>query len=506
MSSGSRTTNSIRNISANVIYQLFIILINFISRWLFVRIFDASYLGINGLFSNILNILSLAELGVGGAIVYSMYKPMYDGDTKKIAALINYYHVLYNRIAIIVAAIGLVLLPFLKYFVNLDGEFQNLELYYLLYLLSTVASYLFVYKTSVISVAQQDYKLKIYNVFFTIIRFLLQIIVLVIFKSFLLYTIVQIIVPILNNLYISYKAEKWFPYIKDNYELDNIEKKSIWMKIKSMFFYQIGGVILNNTDNILISSLVGTVTLGIYSNYSLIISSVGTGVSLVFLGIHSSLGNLNASEDNEKKELVFRTLNMLGFWIYGFCVVCFCTLTQDFITMFFGENFIIDTLTLYVAVANFYIMGSLYPIACYRNTIGLFNDTKYIMVFASIINLVLSVFLGMKYGLIGILMATAIARLATNVWYEPLKLYQIYFKKSALNYFKSQVINLIIILVLIFLTQFCTDLISISNRAEAFFIKIIICVIVSNVLYFIRYKNTIEFKYMSSLIKMKLNK
>ena len=194
--------------------------------------------------------------------------------------------------------------------------------------------------------------------FFTIIRFLLQIIVLVIFKSFLLYTIVQIIVPILNNLYISYKAEKWFPYIKDNYELDNIEKKSIWMKIKSMFFYQIGGVILNNTDNILISSLVGTVTLGIYSNYSLIISSVGTGVSLVFLGIHSSLGNLNASEDNEKKELVFRTLNMLGFWIYGFCVVCFCTLTQDFITMFFGENFIIDTLTLYVAVANFYIMGS----------------------------------------------------------------------------------------------------------------------------------------------------
>ena len=301
MSSGSRTTNSIRNISANVIYQLFIILINFISRWLFVRIFDASYLGINGLFSNILNILSLAELGVGGAIVYSMYKPMYDGDTKKIAALINYYHVLYNRIAIIVAVIGLVLLPFLKYFVNLDGEFQNLELYYLLYLLSTVASYLFVYKTSVISVAQQDYKLKIYNVFFTIIRFLLQIIVLVIFKSFLLYTIVQIIVPILNNLYISYKAEKWFPYIKDNYELDNIEKKSIWMKIKSMFFYQIGGVILNNTDNILISSLVGTVTLGIYSNYSLIISSVGTGVSLVFLGIHSSLGNLNASEDNEKK-------------------------------------------------------------------------------------------------------------------------------------------------------------------------------------------------------------
>ena len=160
---------------------------------------------------------------------------------------------------------------------------------------------------------------------------------------------------------------------------------------------------------------------------------------------------------------------MLGFWIYGFCVVCFCTLTQDFITMFFGENFIIDTLTLYVAVANFYIMGSLYPIACYRNTIGLFNDTKYIMVFASIINLVLSVFLGMKYGLIGILMATAIARLVTNVWYEPLKLYQIYFKKSALNYFKSQVINLIIILVLIFLTQFCTDLISISNRAEAFF-------------------------------------
>ena len=146
MSSGSRTTNSIRNISANVIYQLFIILINFISRWLFVRIFDASYLGINGLFSNILNILSLAELGVGGAIVYSMYKPMYDGDTKKIAALINYYHVLYNRIAIIVAVIGLVLLPFLKYFVNLDGEFQNLELYYLLYLLSTVASYLFVYK------------------------------------------------------------------------------------------------------------------------------------------------------------------------------------------------------------------------------------------------------------------------------------------------------------------------------------------------------------------------
>lgn len=504
MTQSSRTTNSIKNVIANILYQVFIIFMNFITRWIFVKIFDPSYLGINGLFSNILSILSLAELGISGAMLYSLYKPMYEGDKKQISALISYYKILYNRIACIVAIIGLCFFPFLKYVINMDGNIPYLEIYYLLYLLGVVSSYLFVYKSSVISAAQKDYKLKIYNMAFTIIKFILQILSLIIFKSFMVYTIIQIIVSIANNYFISYKAEQWYPYIKDKNYLDNASKKNVWNRIKSLFLYQIGGVALNNTDNILISTLVGTVTLGIYSNYTMIISNLSNALSLFFLGVHSSLGNLNASNNNEKKVFVFKLLNIIGFWLYVFSSICLLILTQDFITIFFGKVYMIDNFTLIVAVLNFYFSGSFYPLACYRTTIGLFNETKYIMLFTAIINLVLSIVLGIYFGLVGILSATFIARLLTTFWYEPRKLYKIFFKQSPLSYYLSHVLNFLYILIMTIVLKIVLDSIDINNIYITFTIKLSVCMIFINFMYFIIFKNTEEFKYLLKLLKEKI--
>ena len=501
----SRVNNSINNIVMNIVFQIFTIIISFISRVVFVRVFDANYLGINGLFSNILNVLSLAELGVGGAITYSMYKPMRENDKERLCALINYYKVLYNRIAIFVAVVGLSLIPFLDYFINMDTAVPYIKVYYIMFLANSVASYLFVYKTTIISVAQKDYKVKKYNIFFTILKFVMQILVLMIFQSFFLYTLVQVIISLINNYYVSLKAVQWFPFIKKNkYALKRFEKKEIWEKIKSMFAFQIGGVILNNTDNLLISMLVGTAIVGVYSNYALIIASVNTSASLIFLGIHSSVGNLNAGENMEKKKFIFNVLNLMGDWIYGFCSIALVVLSQDFIGMVFGDNYKLGNDILIVCVINFYIVGVLYPLFNYRTTIGLFQDTKYIMLIAALVNLIGSIVLGYKIGLFGILLATAIARLATNAWFEPYVLYKKYFKDSPVKYYIRRIENVLFVIGVIIGILWGLYFIQIQNMFIKFIIKIVVCAIIPNILYTLRYRNTAEFQYLYEILKGKL--
>ena len=292
MNKNSRTKNSMINVTVSVIYQIFMLLITFITRRVFIENLGVDYLGIGGLFSNLLEILALAELGIGGAISFSMYKEIAENNQEKLKALNTYYKSLYNRIAIIVLIIGLSLLPFLKYLINLENEVQNVEVYYLIYLFNAVFSYLFVYKTTIVTADQKEYKLKAISCAFEILKAALQIISLIVFKNFLLYLFIQVFCTLLGNFIKSKMAEKWYPFIKENKELDKIEKNNVWSNIKSMFFYKFGGVALNNTMNLLISVLVNTTMVGYYSNYTMIYNKINSFITLFFSSILASVGNV----------------------------------------------------------------------------------------------------------------------------------------------------------------------------------------------------------------------
>jgi O-antigen/teichoic acid export membrane protein len=491
------------NILAGSISQVVSLMLQLISRTIFLNTLGIEYLGINAIFFNVLTVLSLADLGFGTAIIYSMYKPLAENDTDTVVALMTYYKKIYHKIAILVAAIGIGMIPLLPYVVNLKTNIPHLSVYYLLYVINMVISYFMAYKYTIISADQKDYLLSIYSLIGSILQTILQILILLIFKNFMLYLFVMILRTFLVNWFQTKKAKKLYPYIKETKELDSITKKSINENVKSMFLYKLGGVLLNNTDNFIISMIVGTVYVGFYSNYLTIITAVTSFVIIIFNSLTHSVGNLNANNDKEKQFEIFRVINFIAFWIMTFCSVCFLILLNDFITLWIGEEYVFGMLTVSVIVLNFFMPGTISDVSIYRDTTGMFKQTKYIFLLTAFINLVLSIILGKIYGLFGILLATAISRILTNMWYEPFILFKTYFKKSPLLYFRRQILYWIIFIICSIGTYLLCSIfkgISIVNLI----LKLMICILVPNIIILALFFRSKEVVYLYEQIIKKI--
>ena len=403
MNQRSRSYNSAVNAAVNIIAQFIILLINFGTRKIFIVAFGENYLGISGLYSNILSVLSLAELGVGSAILYCLYKPVAENDYAHINALINYYKKLYRIIGLAVAAIGLLVVPFLNYLVNIEADVGNITLYYLLYLANTVSSYFLVYKTAILTADQKNYIIKICTAIVQIVQFVVLTVIALVFRNYTLYLALQILFSILVNVVSSFVASKKYPFINGKNQIGEEEKKTIWTNIKAMFSYQVGNVVVNHTDNILISLLISTITVGFYSNYSMVVSAVNTFAALIFTSVQASIGNLAAKESSERQYEVFKKLSVIGFCITSFATVSFIILFQDFITILYTDYYLLDFNIVVACSINFYMVNILQPIYCYRNTVGLFRQTKRVMIYTALLNIVLSIILGKICGLFGIL-------------------------------------------------------------------------------------------------------
>lgn len=490
----TRTFNSVRNISIGVVNQFVITVLSFVIRTIFINTLGVEYLGVNGLFYNILNIFSLAELGIGNAIVYALYKPISENNEQKIAALVRYYKKLYNCVAVFVAVAGMALIPFLPLLVKTEKPINHITLFYVLYLTNSVFSYLCAYKAAIINADQKMYIVKVYSFVFSVIQTVLQAIILIFLRNFICYIAAQIICTLLSNIFISKKANNLYPYIKSNVILDNQERKDIFKNIKSLFLYKLGGVILNNTDNILISVMIGTVWVGYYSNYNVIIYALLAFIGIIFTSVNASVGNLNATSDALNKYRVFNILNFLAFWIAGFASVCLFVLLKDFITLWLGKEYVFGSLTEFAVILNFYIVGIIQPVWVYRESTGFFNQTKYVFMCTAALNIILSVILGRIIGIGGVLLATAVSRLCTNFWYEPLVLYRMYFKQNVLFYLLRHLLYLLITLFAAVLTWFATLEVSGASFA-GLIIKGIICLLIPNTVFCLALHKTYEFQY-----------
>ena len=306
----SRVSKIVYNLTTGIIFQLITMVLNFISRTYFIRFLGVEYLGLNSLYTNILTILSLADLGINNVLMFSLYKPLHLKNFDRVVSIINYFKKVYLIIAFIIGALGLILIPFLDYIVNLDDKIHNYKLYYILILINTVSSYLYIYKSILISADQKKYILNNFNSVFILIKYSFLIMVLYIFNSFFLFLLIQNIYTIISNIIISSKANKLYPFIKNrSINLDKLEKKVISNNVKTMLMYKIGGVILNNTDNIIISILLGTVAVGYYSNYLIIVFTITGFTNILMSSLISSVGSLI---NNASKEYILKTFNSLN--------------------------------------------------------------------------------------------------------------------------------------------------------------------------------------------------
>lgn len=509
MKEESRTRNSLRNMSVGFVAQILNLLLNFISRTLFIKILGVEFLGINGLFSNILLILSLADLGIDSAMIFSLYKPLATKNYIIINSLVSFYKKVYRTIAISVAVIGVALVPFLKYLVNTNQEIPYLEVYYVLFLLNSVVSYLFVYKTSVIEADQKNFLIRIYSVVFEFFKIITQSVFLVLTHNYIIYLLLSIIFSMLKNITLANRANKLYPFLYGPSEkLDRNTKKQIFDNVKSMSFYKIGGVLLNNTDNILISVMLGTIWVGYYSNYYLIITGITSFTSILFTSISSSVGNLIASSDevvnentnHDKNEVIYKGLTFVSFWIYGIGTICLFVLFNDFISLWLGHGFSLSTATVMAIVLNFYIAGILSGTTIYRNTTGLFRQIKYIFLYTAAVNLVLSIVLGYFYGMAGILFATFIAKSTVNFWFEPWMLYKTYFKKKSLVYFGDQFKYFLTVFLGMLTISFLDNFVA-SPTIINFIARAVIYFLILNFIFFMLFKNTIQMEFLLSKIQ-----
>lgn len=454
--SNSRTKNSILNMASSIGYQMISLIMSFVSRTIFLQVLGVGYLGINGLFSDVLSMLNMAELGFGTAMTFSMYKPLAEKDYDTLAGLTNFYKKVYRVIAATIMVLGVALLPFLPHLINLEQDIAYIEVYYLIFLMCNVASYLVTYKTTVLYADQKNYIMLQHGAVWHVAEVCTMLIVLYVTKNYMLYLITQLIFVYGRNFYMSHLASKYYPYLNKKVKLPKERTKGIFKDVGSAFLYKIANVLLTATDNTLISVLISTEMVGFFSNYQIIVGKLANLVGTLFTSLIASLGNLIAKENEERRYSVFKTMQSLSLIISTFCVTCLLLLEEDFIRIWLGEKYVLSTFALLAIVFNFYFTISTKPVTTFREAAGLFRKTKFIMLWTAGLNIVFSIVLGKLIGLAGILLATSLSKLLTCFWYEPKLLYNDYFKKPCGLYFIEMLKGTVVIAISVALAWIAT--------------------------------------------------
>lgn len=496
-----RIKNSLTNISFGLFSQVISILINFGMRTVFIQKLGIEYLGLEGLFTGILMALSLANLGFDTAIIYSLYKPLADKDKVKIQALMNLYRKAYKVVGLVILSIGLLLAPFLKYFIDGEPAVENITLIYILFLLNTAISYLFVYKQSILIADQKTYIISKVHIYFVIVTNVIQILILLTTKNYILILITQIIFRVLENIYIVRLTNKLYPYInvKNNSKLTSEDKKEFYQNLYSLFLYKISGVIINGTDNIIISKFIGLTFVGLYSNYLLIISTISNLISYIFHSLNASVGNLNVTGTVEKKYLIFRVVNFLSFWIFGVTSVCLWIGLNPLIIIWLGERYILSDFVVFSVLLNFFTMGMQNASTMFRETTGLFRKGKYRPLIAAFLNLFFSVLLVKYIGLPGVFIGTVLSRICTYFWYDPYIIYRNVFNKSVFSYFSRYILNTLIIVIVLYILNYVSSIIYLANKYVDLCVDLTISFFITNLILILVYRNTEEYVYLANV-------
>ncbi len=428
----SRTKNSVVNSLTSVITQILTVVMNFVVKVVFTRTISMEYLGVNGLFANIITMLSLADLGIGTAIPYSLYKPLAENDHKRVNILMKFYAKIYNIIGTVVLLVGLGLIPFLPMLIKGGEGVPHLEFIYALFVIHSASSYFFVYKRFLIDSDQKGYITAKITFLFSFVLSIVQIVILYVWHNFIFYLLSSIVFVVLQNIYISKKAATLYPYIKDKTEekMDKEDVKEITKNVSSLFVYKVGSVITNGTDNMVISKFLGLIPVGIYSNYVLVTKSLNNVVSQLFNAITSSIGNMVVTTNPKHSRYVFEKLVFLNFWFYAFCSIAILILINPFIGLFFGEKFVLSDGVAFALVIDFYLNGMQSASTSFLNAYGLFYEGRYRPIFMVILNIIVSIILVKPFGIVGVLLGTIISRICTICWMDPRIVYKYGFKNE----------------------------------------------------------------------------
>lgn len=437
MTNNSRTKNTILNFISSIGGQLVIILMQFVVRTVFIHTLGKSYLGINGLFTNILSMLSLAEMGVGSAIIFKLYEPIAHNDEKRIIVLMRFYKEVYRYIGIAVAVIGVCLIPFLPNLINDYDKLETLNInvvfIFLIYLFDSFSSYLFfAYKSAIIKADQKEYYINIIGYLFTIGSSILQIVTLVLFKNFELYVLILVIKTIGQNFVVALFADKHYPFLKMRTKdrVNSEEAKGVFKDCGALFIYKMNNVVVKSTDNIVLSAFLGLDSVALYSNYAIFYTTIRTLFTKIFNSVGHSIGNLHTTHDIKQEYKVFEATMLVAAILGGTAFVGIFVVADEFVNRWIGSDWLLVQPFSFLMGLEIYTVSYKQALAKYRTSYGLFRQGWARPLAGMLINLIVSIVLVKPLGISGVLIGTILADWLTFAWYDPMILHKIGFEKA----------------------------------------------------------------------------
>ena len=490
-----RTKNATRNIIFGVILKAYQIIVPFLMRTAMIYLMGVQYLGLNSLFTSILQVLNLAELGVGSAMIYSMYKPIAEDDNATICALMKLYKTYYRIIGLVIAVIGCALTPFIPKLISGDvPDNLNIYLLYLLNLGATVLSYwLYAYKNCILQAHQRVDIVSKVSLVTSTIQYALQLLVLWLFKDYYLYVIVLLATQALTNIATAMCADRIYPQFKPKGQIATEEKKAINNRIKDLFTSKIGGIIYDSADTIVISSFLVLTALAIYQNYFYILNAITGLITVVFSACTAGIGNSIVVETKGKN---YKDLNKFTFiicWGAGFCAVCLLCLYQPFMELWVGKDLMLSSSAVICFVVYFFVrqLNSLFN--TYKDASGMWHEDRFRPLVAALTNLALNLILVQFIGLYGILISTVLAIVCVGMPWLLHNLFTVIFEKKYLvGYLKNLLYYCFIILISCTITYFICTKVN-AGLITTLVIRGAICVVLPNLIYLFAYYKRIEF-------------
>lgn len=531
----TRTQNTFLNTAAGMAAYAFNILTGFIMRSIFLATLGIEYTGISSLFTDLLTLLSFAELGIGSAIAFSLYKPIAQGDYKKVSVLMQFFKRAYQVVAGAVLGLGLLLIPFLKYLVppekineSIRGEVSKyIILIFVLYVINSAVSYLQVYKSTLLTAHQQQRKISSIQMIMSVVRVVVEASILLILNIFIkenrawifiVYLIAGIIITRTTNVIISVYADKRYPQVdyKIKEKLPKEEKKKLYKDVSALMIYKVCQEVNTSLDSIVMSAFYGPLWVGLISNYRLVTGKIRLVILQFFNAVTPSMGNLAAEKDAEYQYKTFRALQFMSFWICCFCGVSFLVLLNPFIEIWLGRDEMVMNVWIPITLSAIFCSHTiLAPVSAIRNANGLFVQGKYRPIFLCVINVILSIVFAAWLGeggknpiagVIGIKIATIISHLSTTHWYDPMIIYKHVFKRPLISYFKNFAIYVGVTAAAGIMTYGTGWLLFGSSTdgefkgvlpgtplAVSFIVKCIFCVVIPNLMVWLLFRKTEEY-------------
>lgn len=503
----NRKENAIKGSITGVLYQFVNLLLPFVLRTVFVYTLGIEYTGLNSLFSSIISVLNLAELGVGSALIFSMYKPISENNTEKICALMQLYKVYYRIIGGVVLAIGVVITPILPVLIHGSlPEGINLYVLYAINLLATVFSYwLFAYKNSILSAFQKNYVINLIALLVSVVQYAFQFLVLIIFKDYYLYLIVNLAFQLVKNVVTAIVANRMYPQYHAYGVISKTEKKDINRKVSLLFAAKVCGVVTNSADTIVLSSFLGLTVLGVYNNYYYILNAIMMTFNVFYNSLRAGIGNSLITETKEKNIKDFNNLTYMLSLLVCICFSCLLNLYQPFIRLWMGKDKMLGFSS--VILLCLYFMFYEYPIfwAIYKDAAGKWKEDLVRSIVTPIFNLTINIFLVGSIGVNGVLISTVVTYgIISGPWLLiNIKRYVLDFQ--LLQYVKKMVLYVCCILGCGLLSHFLCEFISMQGIAKIL-MNLVISIVVPFSIFLLVFRKSEDSKYGNAMLSNILKK